>query len=67
VSIRAESITAVDKSVVDCWILDTARLTLDRIEKNTDDQDHQKAAEIYQRSPDSWRPKIKEALASIQL
>lgn len=67
VSIRAESITAVDKTVVDCWILDTARLTLDRIEKNTDDPDHQKAAEIYQRPFESWRPKVKEALASIQI
>jgi len=67
VSIRAESIVAVDKSVVDCWVLDTARLTLDRIETNTDDPDHQKAAEMYQRTPDSWRAKIKEALASIQI
>lgn len=67
VSIRAESITVVDKTAVDCWILDTARLTLDRIEKNTDDPDHQKAAEIYKRSFESWRPKVKEALASIQL
>ncbi|HPY61243.1 MAG TPA: nucleic acid-binding protein [Methanospirillum sp.] len=67
VSVRAESITVVDKSVVDCWILDTARLTLDRIEKNTDDPDHQKAMEIYQRSFESWRPRVKEALASIQL
>lgn len=67
VSVRAESITAVDKSVVDCWILDTARLTLDRIEKNNDDADHQKAAEIYQRALDSWRPKIKDALSSIQI
>lgn len=67
VSVRAESITAVDKKVVDCWILDTARLTLDRIEKNTDDPDHQKALEIYNRPFESWRPKIKDALASIQI
>jgi RPA family protein len=67
VSVRAESITAVDKEVVDCWIMDTARLTLDRIEKNTDDPDHQKALEIYNRPFESWRPKIKDALASIQL
>ncbi|NLV26724.1 MAG: nucleic acid-binding protein [Methanomicrobiales archaeon] len=67
VSVRAEAITAVDKSVVDCWILDTARLTLDRIEKETDDPDHQKAAEIYQRQPDFWRSKIRDALSSIQL
>ena len=66
VSVRAESIVAVDKSVVDCWILDTARLTLDRIEKNSDDTDHLKAAEIYQRPFDSWRQKIKEGLSSLQ-
>lgn len=67
VSVRAESIAAVDKSVVDCWILDTARLTLDRIENYTEDPDHQKASEFYQRSLDSWRPKIKDALSSIQI
>lgn len=67
VSIRAESVAAVDKMVMDCWIMDTARLTLDRIEKNTDDPDHQKASEVYQRPFDSWRQKVKDALSFIQI
>ncbi|MDD1724651.1 MAG: nucleic acid-binding protein, partial [Methanospirillum sp.] len=67
VSIRAESVAAVDKAVLDCWIMDTAKLTLDRIEKNTDDPDHQKVSEVYQRPSDSYRQKVRDALSSIQL
>lgn len=67
ISVRAESVAAVDKSIVDLWIMDTARLTLDRIETNLDDKDHQKATEIYQRPFETWRPKIREALGSITL
>lgn len=67
VSVRAESVAAVDKSTVDLWIMDTAKLTLDRIEQNNDDQDHQKAKEIYSHPFEFWRPKVKDALNSITL
>lgn len=67
VSVRAESVAAVDKEIRDCWIVDTARLTLGRIESAIDDEDHLKALEVYQKPFESWRPMVKEALSSIQI
>lgn len=67
VSVRAESVAVVDKNVYDCWILDAATRTLERIEETEDSPDHSKAKEIYTQTPEVWRRMIHEALKTITI
>jgi hypothetical protein len=67
VSVRAESVAAVDKSVVDCWILDAATRTLERIESTEETPDRIKSKEIYNHSPEVWRKMIRDALTTIEI
>jgi RPA family protein len=67
VSVRADSVAEVDKTMHDCWILDTAELTLDRIEATEESLDRQKAQEIYPQSSGVWRRMVLDALNTIQI
>lgn len=67
VSVRAESVAAVDKTMYECWILDTATRTLERIEATADTPDRTKAKEIYHQPPEVWRRMIQEALKIIEI
>jgi RPA family protein len=67
VSVRAESVAAVDKNVYDCWILDAATRTLERVEASGDSPDQMKAKEIYTQTPEVWRRMIHEALKTITI
>jgi RPA family protein len=67
VSVRAESVAVVDKSVYDCWILDASTRTLERIETTEETPDHCKAKEIYNHSPDVWKKMVHEALNMIKI
>jgi len=67
VSVRAESVAEVDKGMHDCWILDTAECTLDRIDAADETPDRVKAKEIYPQLPEVWRRMVQEALNTIQI
>ncbi|HWQ65620.1 MAG TPA: nucleic acid-binding protein [Methanospirillum sp.] len=67
VSIRAESVAAVDKTVRECWVLDTAERTLERVENAEDTPDRTKAKEIYTQTPEVWRRMVQEALSTIEI
>lgn len=67
VSVRADSVAAVDKAMYDCWVLDTAELTLDRLDASEDSPDRMKAREIYPQLPEVWRRMVQDSLSSIQL
>lgn len=67
VSVRAESVAVVDKSVKDCWILDAATRTLERIEATEETPDLKKAKEIYQQPASVWRRMVIDALNSIEI
>jgi RPA family protein len=70
VSVRVESITVVDKETRDLWVLDTAALTLDRIEAMATGQsvDIAKALEQYPTVDRSvFRKMAYDALAQIKI
>lgn len=67
VSVRAESVAAVDKAMYNCWILDTATRTLERLESTGETVDRTKAKEIYKHPPEVWRRMIHEALKTIEM
>src|SRR5512137_384545 len=55
VSVRAESVTVVERDVRDCWILDTARHTLDRIDALGKTPDSERAQTEYHIDPIVYR------------
>ncbi|MBN1166267.1 MAG: nucleic acid-binding protein [Methanospirillaceae archaeon] len=67
ISVRAESITKVDRSVRDCWILDAAERTLERIEATETTPDRQTAQEKYPQRPEVWYRIISDALATVEM
>jgi RPA family protein len=67
VSLRAESVTVVDRETRDLWVLDAARATLDRIDAYGTTEDSKKAAEEYRIDPALFRKTVADALAQIQL
>ncbi|MDD1729513.1 MAG: nucleic acid-binding protein, partial [Methanospirillum sp.] len=67
VSVRAESVAAVNKSVYDCWILDAATRTLERLDTEGESPDLVKAKEIYTQTSDVWRRMVHEALKAIEI
>ncbi|MFB6106927.1 MAG: RPA family protein [Halobacteriaceae archaeon] len=67
VSIRPESITAVDAAVRDRWVVETAERTIERLDAfdpETDEYDSL-AAEEYDRSHSRYRQMVVEALESL--
>jgi RPA family protein len=67
VSIRAESISVVDRETRDIWVLDTARDTLDRLDALGTTGDSRRAQEEYGTQPDIYRKIVYDALAQVQL
>jgi RPA family protein len=67
VSVRAESITVVDRETRDLWILDTARETLDRLDAFGTTEDSRKAQEEYGTQTAIYRKMVYDALAQVQL
>ncbi|TAJ45843.1 nucleic acid-binding protein [Methanofollis fontis] len=77
VSIRAESVTVVDREMRDCWVLDAAEETVRRIdaletpEDDEEDQvkkdDRKKAQERYRVDLAAYRQMVYDALAQIDM
>jgi RPA family protein len=67
ISVRCESVTAVDKDSRDRWILDCARATLDRIDHLGESPDSQRAVQEYHTDPALFRKMVYEALSQIPL
>lgn len=69
VSLRPESITVVDKEIRDHWVYETAKRTLERIEKMQNNQDDENVALAWQvYSPDlaEYNDTVKKALMAIK-
>jgi hypothetical protein len=67
VSIRPESITAVDESTRDRWVVETAEQTLDRLERfDAEGNEYgQRAQQEYDQGTDRYREALVEALESL--
>ena len=66
VSLRAEVVASVERDVRDCWIIETAERTLDRIER-PEDGDKIKALSLHPQEPVVWRKMVHTALSSMQI
>jgi len=67
VSLRAESVTVVDRETRDLWILDAAKATLDRIDAYGTTEDSKRAGEEYRIDPALFRTTVADALAQMHL
>ncbi|KAF5067377.1 hypothetical protein DSECCO2_253990 [anaerobic digester metagenome] len=67
VSLRAESVTVVDRETRDLWVLDAAKATLDRIDAYGTTEDSKRAGEEYRIDPALFRKTIADALAQMNL
>jgi RPA family protein len=68
VSVRAESITVVEREVRDQWVLDTARATLDRLEEWGKTPDSERAQKDYPgMEPGTFRRMVYDALAQLKI
>jgi RPA family protein len=69
VSIRPEYIAVVDSEVRDYWVYETAKRTLERIERmetNRDDSDIALAWQIYNPDLNEYRDVVRQALLTIR-
>lgn len=68
VSVRAESITVVERDVRDQWVLDTARATLDRLDGWGKTPDSERAQKDYPgMEPGTFRRIVYDALAQLKI
>ena len=70
VSIRAESVTIVEKEVRDLWVLDAAEATLDRLERLAGPApggDAERALREYKTDPARYRGMVRDALAHLRI
>lgn len=67
VSVRAESVTIVEREVRDCWVLDTAGHTLDRIDALGVTPDSARAKEEYHIDPAVYRKMVYDALTQLKM
>ena len=67
VSVRAESVTAVDRETRDLWVLDTARATLQRLDEMGNTEDSKRAQEHYHPDPAVYRRMVYDALAQLKI
>jgi hypothetical protein len=68
VSVRAESITTVERDVRDQWVLDTARATLDRLDAWGKTPDSERAKNDYPGiDPAVYRKSVYDALAQLKI
>jgi RPA family protein len=66
-SVRAESVTVVDRETRDLWVLDTARATLQRLEELGSTEDSKRAQEQYHPDPAIHRKMVYDALAQLKI
>jgi RPA family protein len=67
VSVRAESVTTVDRETRDLWVLDTARATLQRLDELGTTEDSKRAQEQYPIDPVVYRRMVYDALAQLKI
>ena len=67
ISVRCESITAVDKDTRDRWVLDCALATLDRIDRMGSTQYGERAQKEYLTDPAVFRKMVAEALSQLRM
>ena len=67
VSVRAESVTTVDREARDLWVLDTARATLERLDELGKTEDSKRAEEHYHADPAVYRRMVYDALAQLKI
>ncbi|HMA04574.1 MAG TPA: nucleic acid-binding protein [Methanomicrobiales archaeon] len=67
VSVRAESVTAVDRETRDLWVLDAARATLQRLDELGNTEDSKRAQEQYHPDPAVYRKMVYDALAQLKI
>lgn len=67
ISVRCESVTAVDKDTRDRWVVDCARSTLDRLDRIGDTPDGQRAVQEYRTDPALFRKMVYEALSQLPI
>jgi hypothetical protein len=67
ISVRCESVTAVDKDTRDRWVLDCALATLDRIDRTGSTPDGERALKEYHTDPAVFRKMVFEALSQLRL
>jgi RPA family protein len=67
VSVRAESVTSVDRETRDLWVLDTARATLKRLGELGTTEDSKRAQEQYPIDPAVYRKMVYDALAQLKI
>ncbi len=67
ISVRCESITAVDKDTRDRWVLDCAQATLDRIDQMGSTQYGERAQKEYHTDPAVFREMVAEALSQLKM
>jgi uncharacterized protein len=66
VSVRAESVTIVDREIRDCWVLDAAKATLDRLDAMGSSPDSVNAAGRYHTDAATYRKMVYGALAQLK-
>jgi RPA family protein len=66
VSVRAESVTVVDREIRDCWVLDTAKATLERLDRMGESPDSVKATEKYHTDVVAYRKMVYNALSQLK-
>jgi RPA family protein len=67
VSVRAESITSVDRETRDLWVLDAGRATLQRLDELGSTEDSKRAQEQYHADPAVYRRMVYDALAQLKI
>jgi RPA family protein len=67
VSVRAESATIVEREVRDCWVLDTASKTLDRLDAIGNTPDSVRAAQEYGIDAAVYRKMVYDALSQLKM
>jgi len=67
VSVRAESVTTVDRETRDLWVLDAARATLQRLGEMGNTEDSKRAQEQYHTDPGVYRKMVYDALAQLKI
>lgn len=66
ISVRAETVTAVDRSMRDLWVLDCAEATLDRIDSFEKSPDVEAARREYNPNLESYKKMVYDALTAIR-
>lgn len=66
ISVRAETVTAVDRNMRDLWVLDCAEATLDRIDAFGKSPDAEAAQREYNPNLESYKKMVYDALTAIR-